>query len=382
MKLLIILNDPLSPLLEKGEATERYYNPGNVFDEVHIVLCNDDRPDLGRLKPMVGSAQLILHNLSTPSRFYWRTLGWREMLMEDWLNRAKVLAQQIQPDLIRCHGAHINATAARAIRAVSGAPVLLSLHSRPDAPPVGLSFPDRLRHEVLSGLAERELRAADLVFAVYQSQLPYLKRIGVKEVELAYNVLNPGKLAVKDDYAIRNEARILSVGRLIPGKNPENLIRAMTGLKGASLTLVGDGPLREQLEGLSDDLGLSDRVTFIPSMDNDLLCQSLSEFDIFAAHNDYPGVPKAVMEPLLSGLPVLINKVAGEIIPELTEEICLLTENTLEGYRSGLKKILCDDVLREKLGKSAKVHAERTWNPDKTEARYASIYRSVLQKIS
>ena len=43
--LMVIVPDRLSELAEKGEVTRRYYNPGDLFDEVDLVLVNDDRPD-------------------------------------------------------------------------------------------------------------------------------------------------------------------------------------------------------------------------------------------------------------------------------------------------------------------------------------------------
>lgn len=377
--LVVLLNDPISPLLSKGEATERYYNPGGVFDEVHIVLCNEDKPDLAKLQPMVGAARLVLHNLPTPPRFFWRTAAWRESLMQGWLEGARALAREISPDLIRCYGPHINATAARAMRDVSKSPVFLSLHNRPDTLPEGLSFPDRIRDIALSALAQRELRAADLVFAVYQSQLPYLRKIGVDKVELAYNVLNPGNFKAKEHYSSGSPVRVLSVGRMIPGKNPENLIRAIADVDSVELTLIGDGPLRGQLEELSSSLGLDNKVTFVRAMDNDQLCRVLPDYDIFAAHNDYPGIPKAVMEPLLAGLPVLLNHPKKELVPELSTDICLLVENSREGYAGGLRKLVAGSSLRRDLGESAKAFSQNTWAPATAEARYADIYRTALQ---
>ena len=49
--LMVILSDRLSELIDKGEVVPRYYNPGNLFRTVHIVLCNDDRPDPAQLRP-------------------------------------------------------------------------------------------------------------------------------------------------------------------------------------------------------------------------------------------------------------------------------------------------------------------------------------------
>lgn len=212
-KAIILLNHPLTSILEKGEAVECYYNPGNTLSEVHIVLCNDDKPDREILQLMVGTASLHVYNLATPSRFFWRTLGWQQLLMSSWLAAAEKLSLVIKPDFIRCYGAHINATAARVMGKACNVPSMVSLHSRPDAPPAGLSLRERLKHAMLARLAKHELLRADLVLAVYKSQLPYLYRIGGERVELAYNVLDRGSLSLKQNYDVGSEVNVLSVCR-------------------------------------------------------------------------------------------------------------------------------------------------------------------------
>ena len=115
-RLMVIVPDRLSDLIAKGEITERYYNPGELFREVHLVLTNEDRPDVAALQQTVGAADLHLHNMPTAPHFFARTLGWQPLLMRSWTNRMVRLAQSLKPDLIRCHGADLNAYAAAAIR--------------------------------------------------------------------------------------------------------------------------------------------------------------------------------------------------------------------------------------------------------------------------
>ena len=61
--LLVIIPDALSGLVNKGEITPRYYNPGNLFDEVHILMTNDDQVKPEDMQRTVGEARLYLHNL-------------------------------------------------------------------------------------------------------------------------------------------------------------------------------------------------------------------------------------------------------------------------------------------------------------------------------
>ena len=48
-----------------------------MFDQVHIVMTNDDRPDPATVQPTVGCAKLYLQNLAGGMDLLVRTLGWR-----------------------------------------------------------------------------------------------------------------------------------------------------------------------------------------------------------------------------------------------------------------------------------------------------------------
>ena len=67
-RLMVLIPDRLSDLVSKGEITERYYNPGNLFDEVHIVMTNDDKPDPVALQKMVGARVCFCTTCRTAAR--------------------------------------------------------------------------------------------------------------------------------------------------------------------------------------------------------------------------------------------------------------------------------------------------------------------------
>ena len=209
---------------------------------------------------------------------------------------------------------------------------------------------------------------------VYQSIIPYVIRMGVKNYRVCYNVLDPA-IKVKSDYALHDPARVLSVGRYMTEKNPENLIRAIGKLQNAELTLVGDGPLRSHLEGVVAELQIGEQVTFIPSMANSELGQQLSEFDIFAFHNNAWGIPKTLMEATLAGLPCVINHHADYPIPELSGDFVVRIDDSTDGYASAIDHLIRDGESREKLGQRALEYANDNWLPAKAEKVYADIYQ-------
>lgn len=379
-RLMVIIPDRLSELAKKGELTERYYNPGDLFKEVHLVLINDDRPDPFRLKPLVGSASLHIHNLVPQKGMFTRTLGWQDYLLGQWKQAARRLGTQIRPQLIRCHGSHINVLAGREIADALAPrpPLITSLHNRPDIILENLSTWHKIRASAEQALAKRMLYKADIVVAVYESQLPYLDSIGLTNWTIGYNVLSPNGITEKTQYELGKPVKILSVGRMIPGKNPCNIIKAIADIPGCELTICGDGPLKRPAKNLAKQLNIQERVHFIDAMDNRELCSSFKHFDIFACHNDYPGVPKAVFEPLLAGLPVVINRQPIDHAPELTDNICVLVDNSPEGYRSAIEKLTNSRPLREMFGARSKEVANSKWHPSVTEEQYVTIYMKAL----
>jgi glycosyltransferase involved in cell wall biosynthesis len=389
-KLLVLIPDRLSDILRKGEIQPRYYNPGEVFDEVHILSTTVDDPDRTTLQRMVGSAKLHLHYHSDDPTLI---EGWpgifRQRALDRWAQGGVEIARRIGADLIRCHGADWNTFLASRIKRALGMPYIVSLHINPDVNAVrrvlrgDLSRNERKRNGFFEYLEREGLVHADLVMPVYRPILPYLARRGVSKVQVCYNVLNGDRLRRKTNYQLGSPPRIICVGRLLDEKDPTAIIRAVASIPPLELLIVGDGPKRNELVSLVDQLGVADRVKFSPAIDNDELCRMLSEFDLFAVHTEYWELNKSVLEALLTGLPVIINRRCGEPVPELDNvDFVRLVDNSMTSYRDALIELLNDHAKREALGQAAYAHAQTNWAPAKTEAVYAHIYRQYMTSIN
>lgn len=376
-RLMVIIPHSLSGLVNKGEIVERYYNPGGIFRQVHLVLTNDDKPDTSFVQKMVGDAELHIHNVPLGSHFFLRTLGWRPFLVRKWADKVLEVAREVRPQLIRCHGGFYNAFAASEIKRQLKIPYVVSLHTNPDQS-LGLSRADRIQWRFLDDVARAGLRNADLVLPVYEGIKSYLKRLSIDRIEVAYNVINPSGIVEKTDYRIEEGAKIISVGRLIEGKSPENIIHAVGGMRGTSLKIVGDGPLYDHLNSIIERKNIGDRVKIIRSLPNDDLCRELADYDIFGVSIEKWGISKTVLEAFLTGLPVITNRPDPRYVPEINSNIALLVDNTPEGYRQGLERLISDDREREQLGREAAQYAWDRWSPAKAEAHYTQIYRTVL----
>jgi len=143
---------------------------------------------------------------------------------------------------------------------------------------------------------------------------------------------------------------ILSVGSLLECKGYPYLLEACSILKQEKLSfvcnIVGEGPKREELQGLIDGKGLSDRVFLRGSRTQDQLVKIYEESDIFvlaAVPEIHFGIPNVILEAMSSGLVVVVSAlpaipeiidhgVDGLIVPEkdpraIAETIKLASEN-------------------------------------------------------
>jgi len=90
MKLCVFPNDPIRAYFEKGEIKDRYYNPQNLFKEVHIISFTHDDIDEKDVQVLVGNAKLKIHSVGKIG------LANRQKYLESIL----LLVKKINPDVI------------------------------------------------------------------------------------------------------------------------------------------------------------------------------------------------------------------------------------------------------------------------------------------
>lgn len=114
--------------------------------------------------------------------------------------------------------------------------------------------------------------------------------------------------------AMPTEPMLLSVGRLAVQKDQATLLDALARLKDRPwrLTVVGDGPLRGDLERNAGQLGLASRITFAGFVDP---LPHFAAADLFLLSSRWEGLPAVALEALAAGLPVI----ATDCAPGLTE---------------------------------------------------------------
>ncbi|UZD91703.1 glycosyltransferase family 4 protein [Cognatishimia activa] len=149
--------------------------------------------------------------------------------------------------------------------------------------------------------------------------------------------------------------KLLFVGRLAAVKGLPILLQSMVDVEGASLTVIGDGPDRGDLQAQTRDLGLADRVDFVGYKSQDDVAEALKNHDIFVLPSFAEGVPVVLMEAMATERPVITTQIAG--IPELVEngvDGFLVPPGNTAALTEALKSLCADTKLQVKMGKSGR----------------------------
>ncbi len=174
----------------------------------------------------------------------------------------------------------------------------------------------------------------------------------------------------------------LYVGLLVPVKGLDHLLDGLIQLADLPIicVLVGDGPLREDLEGRVRDEGLQERVLFVGRRSAREIPQWMSAADIFILPSLSEGRPNVVLEAQACALPVVATAVGGT--PEMVEEGVnglLVPAGDGRVLANALRRLSTDSDLRLRLGSAARAGIDGgdfTW--DATAARTRQIYDGVL----
>lgn len=118
-----------------------------------------------------------------------------------------------------------------------------------------------------------------------------------------------------------DKTTIIFVGTLRPVKGVEYLIKAMNiiheKLPDTDLLIVGNGPDRDKLETLAQELNLQNRIFFVGNVSNEKIPEYMAKADLFVLPSLSEGFPLVIAEAMASGLPIVTTNVGG--LPDIVK---------------------------------------------------------------
>jgi len=179
----------------------------------------------------------------------------------------------------------------------------------------------------------------------------------------------------KPRYALKNVKTVLYVGRLVEEKNLCVLAKACA-LLGATLTCLGEGPLREQLEKINATVSYSPLKIRLPgAVPWGALPQWYPEHAVFAMVSKTEGHCKALAEAMAAGMTCLVSKAVTEgMVPGVN---CLQVDPDQTSIGLGLEVLFTDRELAARLGWGARQTVLEHWDRPEILRRERDLLREV-----
>jgi glycogen synthase len=235
----------------------------------------------------------------------------------------------------------------------------------------------------INGVLRRILSEADRVTACSRDTLEDLEQFTATQFGERGSVVYNG-IRLEDFQAAEPHQHprpyILGIGRHVLQKGFDVLIEAFAaaGLASYDLLLAGDGPERQNLEGLARNLHIDARVKFLGRADRAAAVALFRGCSFFVLPSRQEPLGIVNLEAMAAGKAVIASRTGG--VPEIVadgETGMLVPPDDAAALAGAMRRVAGDEALRERLGNGGRARVQRfTW--DSVASQYRQIYESAL----
>ena len=373
MKLCIFPNDPIIAYYEKGEIKERYFNPKNFFDEIHVISFIEKDVDESFVQLLAGNAVLKIHSVGKI----------RIKEREQYVKKIIDIVKEIQPDIIRSYNPYLEGWFAARCADYLKIPFLLSLHTQYDYNRK-LAMKTDLKKFFALKYTEKYiepfvLKKADKIVIVFRIIEPYVIKHNGKKPEVLYNKIDYKKFAESHVVTELPSPLVISVGNLIKAKNHQCIIKAMKNVDACCL-IIGKGKEYENIMKLIKKEKLEGKVIIKNMVPYDEIQNYYRSAKVFALAYDpnLEGLPMPVIEAMATGIPVVIPEPNKELSDGL-ENIAVLAKRTPNSFAEKISKLLSNENFYNEVSVKCKNKALE-FDQEKIEKREREIYEELITK--
>lgn len=201
-----------------------------------------------------------------------------------------------------------------------------------------------------------------------------------KEIKVIPNFINIEEFAPsKSEKFTKKVPLIVHISNFRPIKNVSDIIKAfkiISDKKKVSLLLIGDGPQKEEVKDLIEELNLSKKVAFVNSSQK--IAKLISKGSIFILSSMIESFALAALEAMGCGVPVVAYKVGG--LPEVVahkKNGYLVKKGDVGALAKAVLKILQNEALFKKFSINSREIATSNFNEDKIVKEYEEYYLKI-----
>lgn len=296
--------------------------------------------------------------------------------------RALPVVRRLAPDVVHTHMKHADVLGAHVSRHL-GIPMASTLHMLEDEGDCSHRMKGWVAAQVRTRYASLTIAVSDAVRRWYVEQF----RVDASRVVTVRNGVAPAPVLdqgarqrLRDELGVPpGSVMATQVGLMRPGKGFRQLLRAATLIPPSvdvRFVLVGDGPLRRELEATALATGLSPgRVTFTGYRADAV--RLLSASDIVVQPSLYDALPTSLIEGLASGLPAVASDVDGlsEIVSPETG--VLVAPGRPDDLAEAIMSLALDGERRKQLGAAARRRFETEFHVRIWADRLRAVYDAV-----
>jgi glycosyltransferase involved in cell wall biosynthesis len=171
------------------------------------------------------------------------------------------------------------------------------------------------------------------------------------------------------------------IGRLANEKGVDIFLRAaarvLVELPSTKFVVVGEGPDRDKLESLIDELKIRDSVLMLGRRDD--MPSVYASLDIMVSSSRQEGLPIAILEGMASRRPIIASAVGAVPTVVLDGHTgVLLPPESIEALASEIANLLRDPTRRMSLGAAARRLVEEKFSAERMTADYLQVYEDAI----
>jgi len=304
--------------------------------------------------------------------------------------RVADISQRVSFDLVHVHD-WLTAPVGVSFKHFTKKPMVVTVHSTEHGRS-GLHNPESYAIDGLEWWATYEASKVIVTSGSMKRELCEHFRLPPEKVEVIPNGIDLTKYwgsadrwSVRSRYGVQpNEKLVLCVGRLVPQKGVEHLIQAVPTIiqrhPEAKFIIVGDGWVKDHLEGLAQSTGYRWKITFTGFVPDQEVVALMTSADVLVVPSIYEPFGIVALEGMAAGVPVVVSQVGGlaEVVEHDRTGVFVYPGNP-DSIAWGVDRVLSDLDHARWLAQNAREMVQKTYSWETIAMKTVKVYEEVVR---